>query len=345
VRPSSVLRTPAELKEYLKRDQLRLYKLIWERFVASQMAPAVLDAVTADIQAGSATFRATGSKVKFPGFMKVYIEGTDEKKQASSEKFLPPLEPKQTLTKKKVEPKQHFTQPPPRYTEARLVKTLEEKGIGRPSTYAPTLDTIQKRGYVLMEDKRFVPSELGEIVISMMEQFFPEILDVTFTAHMEEDLDQVEEGQTDWVKLLTEFYEPFQGRLSVAEKEMAEVEIADEESDEVCEKCGKVMVYKHGRYGKFLACSGFPDCRNTKAIVKSTGVECPTCHKGEIVERKSKKNRLFYGCNRYPECDFVSWDKPVLRPCPKCQGMMVEKKRKKETFIVCTKCDYEEEKQ
>jgi DNA topoisomerase-1 len=345
IRPSSVLRTPTELKDYLKRDQLRLYKLIWERFVASQMASAVLDAVTADIQAGSATFRATGSKVKFPGFMKVYIEGTDEKKQTNTEKFLPPLEPKQTLAKKKVEPKQHFTQPPPRYTEARLVKTLEEKGIGRPSTYAPTLDTIQKRGYVLMEDKRFVPSELGEIVISMMEKFFPEILDVTFTAHMEEDLDQVEEGQTDWVKLLAAFYEPFQYRLSIAEKEMAEVEIADEESDEVCEKCGRVMVYKHGRYGKFLACSGFPECRNTKPIVKSTGVSCPACHEGEIVERKSKKNRLFYGCNRYPECDFVSWDKPVPRPCPKCQGMMVEKKRKKDTFIVCTKCDYEEEKQ
>jgi DNA topoisomerase-1 len=343
VRPSSVLRTPTDVKEYLKRDQFRLYKLIWERFVASQMAPAILDAVTADIQAGDATFRATGSKIKFHGFMKVYIEGTDEKKQ-EEEKFLPALEPKQTLTKKKIDPKQHFTQPPPRYTEARLVKTLEEKGIGRPSTYAPTLDTIQKRGYVLMEDKRFVPSELGEIVLNMMEEFFPEILDVTFTAHMEEDLDQVEEGQIDWVKLLAQFYEPFQGRLSVAEEEMAEVEIADEESDEVCEKCGKVMVYKHGRFGKFLACSGFPDCRNTKAIVKSTGVTCPTCHEGEVVERKSKKNRLFYGCTRYPECDFVSWDKPVPRPCPKCKGMLVEKKKKKDTFIVCTQCDYEEEK-
>ncbi|MDR6224194.1 type I DNA topoisomerase [Desmospora profundinema] len=343
IRPTSTLRTPDSLKGILGRDQMRLYKLIWERFVASQMAPAVLDAVSADIRVGEALFRATGSKVKFPGFMKVYVEGNDDNKK-EEDKMLPALEEGQTLKRKSIDPKQHFTQPPPRYTEARLVKTLEEKGIGRPSTYAPTIDTIQKRGYVQLEDRRLIPSELGEIVISLMEEFFPEILDVTFTVNMEEKLDHVEEGKVDWVEILERFYEKFEKRLSVAEEEMKEVEIKDEVSDENCEKCGLPMVYKFGRYGKFLACSGFPDCRNTKPIVKSTGVTCPNCKKGEIVERKSKKQRTFYGCNRYPECEFVSWDKPDPRPCPRCEGLMVEKRRKKGTLIRCTKCDYEEEK-
>ncbi|MBA4496245.1 type I DNA topoisomerase [Paenactinomyces guangxiensis] len=343
IRPTSVTRTPAQLKGVLTRDQLRLYKLIWERFVASQMAPAVLDAISANIRAGEALFRATGSKIKFPGFMKVYIEGSDDNKK-EEESFLPPLEEGEQLKRKSIDPKQHFTQPPPRYTEARLVKELEEKGIGRPSTYAPTLDTIQKRGYVLLEDKRFVPSELGEIVLELIEEFFPEIINVEFTAHMEEDLDLVEEGKVDWVQVLDRFYQSFEKRLSFAEKEMEEVEIQDEVSDEVCEKCGSLMVYKFGRYGKFLACPSFPECRNTKAIVKSTGVTCPKCEKGEIVERKSKKKRTFYGCNRYPDCDFVSWDRPVPRPCPRCERLMVEKKVKKQPVIRCTECDYQEEK-
>ncbi|PTM58980.1 type I DNA topoisomerase [Desmospora activa] len=343
IRPTSALRTPDSLKGYLGRDQMRLYKLIWERFVASQMAPAVLDAVSADIRVGDALFRATGSKVKFPGFIKVYVEGNDDNKK-EEDKYLPALEVGQPLKRKSIDPKQHFTQPPPRYTEARLVKTLEEKGIGRPSTYAPTIDTIQKRGYVQLEDRRLVPSELGEIVISLMEEFFPEILDVTFTVNMEEKLDHVEEGQVDWVEILERFYEKFEKRLVVAEEQMKEVEIKDEVADEDCEKCGQPMVYKFGRYGKFLACSGFPDCRNTKPIIKSTGVTCPKCKQGEIVERKSKKQRTFYGCNRYPECDFVSWDKPDPRPCPRCEGLMVEKRRKKGTLIRCTQCDYEEEK-
>ncbi|WP_044642672.1 type I DNA topoisomerase [Risungbinella massiliensis] len=343
IRPTSIFRTPDQMKAYLSRDQLRLYRLIWERLVASQMAPAILDAVTAEISAGEASFRATGSKINFPGFMKVYIEGTDDKKQ-DDEKFLPPLEEGQLLKKKKVDPAQHFTQPPPRYTEARLVRTLEEKGIGRPSTYAPTLETIQKRGYVKLEEKKFIPTELGEIVLELMEEFFPEILNIEFTVHMEEDLDQVEEGRTDWIQILDRFYESFHSRLIVAEKEMQSVEIKDEVSDELCEKCNKPMVYKLGRFGKFLACSGFPDCRNTKAIMKSTGVTCPKCQKGEIVERKSKKKRVFYGCNQYPDCDFLSWDKPVPEPCPKCNSMMVEKKKKKETWITCTKCDFEREK-
>ncbi|SFS54381.1 type I DNA topoisomerase [Marininema halotolerans] len=343
IRPTSTLRTPSAMKPFLSRDQNRLYKLIWERFVASQMAPAVMDAISADILVGDALFRATGSKVKFPGFMKVYVEGNDDNKK-EEDKYLPQLEVGQKLKKDKIDPKQHFTQPPPRYTEARLVKTLEEKGIGRPSTYAPTLDTIQKRGYVMLEDKRFVPSELGEIVSSLMQEFFPEILNVEFTVNMEENLDHVEEGKMDGVQILERFYENFEKRLEVAEEQMKEVEIQDEVSDEVCEKCGSVMVYKFGRYGKFLACSGFPDCRNAKPIVKSTDVTCPKCEQGEIVERKSKKQRTFYGCDRYPECDFVSWDKPIPRPCPKCGKMLVEKRRKKGTLIQCTACDFEEEK-
>jgi DNA topoisomerase I len=342
IRPTSVMRTPDQLKDVLSRDQLRLYRLIWERFLASQMASAVLDTMSVDIDAGGVTFRATGSKVKFPGFMKVYIEGSDDGKE--EETFLPPIEEGQTLEVKAIEPAQHFTQPPPRYTEARLVKTLEELGIGRPSTYAPTLETIQKRGYVALEEKRFVPTELGEIVISLIEEFFPEILDVEFTAHMESDLDNIEEGIADWVKVLDAFYQDFAKRVTVAEEQMEQVELKDEESDETCELCGRVMVYKLGRFGKFLACSGFPECRNTKPIVKEIGITCPQCETGSIIERKSKKSRIFYGCNRYPECDFVSWDKPIARPCPKCGGMLVEKKRKKQgVSIACTKCDYQEE--
>ncbi|MDC0760666.1 type I DNA topoisomerase [Brevibacillus sp. AG] len=342
IRPTGVMRTPDEIKEYLSRDQLRLYRLIWERFLASQMSSAVLDTMSVDIDAGGVTFRATGSKVKFPGFMKVYIEGNDD--GAEEESFLPPIEEGQILEQKEIEPSQHFTQPPPRFSEARMLKSLEEMGIGRPSTYAPTLETIQKRGYVALEEKRFVPTELGEIVITLVEEFFPEILNVEFTAHMESGLDNIEAGTTNWVQVLDDFYHDFAKRVVVAEEEMKEVELKVEESDESCELCGRVMVYKLGRFGKFLACSGFPDCRNTKPIVKEIGVKCPQCETGEIIERKSKKSRIFYGCNQYPECDFVSWDKPIARPCPKCSSMLVEKKRKKQgVSIICTKCDYQEE--
>lgn len=342
IRPTSVARTPDEVKEFLTRDQLRLYRLIWERFLASQMSSAVLDTMSVDIDAGGVMFRATGSKVKFPGFMKVYIEGNDD--GTEEESFLPPIDEGQTLEQRETTPAQHFTQPPPRYSEARLIKTLEEGGIGRPSTYAPTLETIQKRGYVSLEEKRFIPTELGEIIITLIEEFFPEILNVEFTAHMESGLDEIEEGTANWVQILEDFYKDFAKRVAVAEEEMKEVELKDEESDETCELCGRVMVYKLGRFGKFLACSGFPECRNTKPIVKETGVKCPQCETGQIIERKSKKSRIFYGCNRYPECDFVSWDKPIARPCPKCASLMVEKKRKKQgVSVVCTKCDYQEE--
>ncbi len=341
IRPTDVTKAPETIKANLSRDQLRLYKLIWERFVASQMASAVLDTMSVDIQAAEAMFKASGSTVKFPGFMKVYVEGNDDD-TTEENKLLPPLASGDRLKKDEIDPKQHFTQPPPRYTEARLVRTLEELGIGRPSTYAPTLETIQKRGYVALEDKKFVPTELGEIIIQLMEEFFPEIINVEFTAKMEEGLDGVEEGKEDWVKVLSSFYGSFEKRLEVAEEEMKEIEIQDEVSDEICEKCGRHFVYKMGRFGKFLACSGFPECRNTKPIVKDTGVECPTCHKGKVVERRSKKGRLFYGCDQYPECDFVSWDKPVEKKCPECGGMMVEKRSKGKTALHCTACKYNE---
>ncbi|MFL1674004.1 type I DNA topoisomerase [Paenibacillus dendritiformis] len=341
IRPTSVLRSPDQMKPFLSRDQHRLYKLVWERFVASQMTSAIMDTMTVDLQAGEVTFRANGSKVRFPGFMKVYVEGNDDG-TVEDDKLLPPLKPGDKLKQEAIEPKQHFTQPPPRYTEARLVKTLEELGIGRPSTYAPTLETIQKRGYVAIEEKKFVPTELGELVIQLMEEFFPEILDAEFTAHMEEDLDHVEEGQQDWVKVLSDFYESFEKRLQVAEEEMKEVEIEDEVSDEICEKCGRHFVYKMGRFGKFLACSGFPDCRNTRPIVKDTGVACPKCKEGKLVERRSKKGRVFYGCDRYPDCDYVMWDRPSVKPCPSCGSLMVEKRSKQGTKLQCTQCDHNE---
>ncbi|WDZ59866.1 type I DNA topoisomerase [Paenibacillus polymyxa] len=341
IRPTSALRDPETVKPFMSRDQFRLYKLVWERFMASQMASAIMDTLSVDIEAGETIFRAAGSKVRFPGFMKVYVEGNDDGK-TEEDKLLPPLQPGDKLKKEAVEPKQHFTQPPPRYTEARLVKTLEELGIGRPSTYAPTLETIQKRGYVAIEEKKFFPTELGELVIEQMEEFFPEILNVEFTANMEGDLDHVEEGEGNWVKVLSDFYESFEKRLEVAEEEMKEIEIKDEVSDVICDKCGSQMVYKLGRFGKFLACSAFPDCRNTKPIVKDIGINCPSCGEGHVVERRSKKGRIFYGCDRYPECDFVSWDKPSIKPCPSCSSLMVEKRTKQGTKLNCTVCDHSE---
>lgn len=342
IRPTSVWRHPSAIKPYVTRDQYQLYKLIWERFIASQMAPALLDTVAVELSNGSVVFRATGSTVKFPGFMKVYVEGTDDPKD-EQQRLLPDFVEGERVFSKDIEGKQHFTQPPPRYTEARLVKTLEELGIGRPSTYAPTLDTIQKRNYVTLENKRFVPTELGEIVLDLMMQFFPEILDVEFTAKMEKNLDDIEEGKVEWVRIIDEFYREFEKRLKVAEVEMEKVEIADESAGVDCDVCGSPMVYKMGRFGKFIACSNFPQCRNTKAIVKHIGVTCPRCHEGNIVERKSKKKRMFYGCDRFPTCDFVSWDKPINRPCPKCGGMLVEKKGKKTVHVQCTQCEYNEQ--
>lgn len=345
IRPTSILRSPQEVKEYLSRDQLRLYRLIWERFVASQMAPAVLDTMRVDMENNGVLFRANGSKVKFAGFMKVYVESNDDNKE-EKENILPDLEKGDKVTYETLEQRQHFTQPPPRYTEARLVRTLEEIGIGRPSTYSPTLDTIQRRNYVSLTNKRFIPTELGEIVNEMIEEYFPEILDVSFTANMENELDEIEHGKMEWVKVIDEFYKSFEPNVIRADKEMEKIEIKDEPAGIDCDVCGAPMVYKMGRYGKFLACSRFPDCRNTKAIVKEIGVTCPKCREGQVIERKSKKKRIFFGCNRYPDCDYVSWDKPVERPCPKCnEHALVEKKLKKGIQIQCTNCDYKEETQ
>ncbi|QFF98522.1 type I DNA topoisomerase [Psychrobacillus glaciei] len=344
VRPTSVLRTPDQVKAILSKDQYRLYKLIWERFIASQMESAILDTVAVDMKNGDAVFRANGSQVKFPGFMKVYVEGSDDQTD-DKDKLLPVLEVGDIVKSLAIDPKQHFTQPPPRYSEARLVKTLEELGIGRPSTYAPTLDTIQKRGYVALETKRFVPTELGTIVHKLVLEFFPNVLNIEFTAQMEKDLDSVEEGQVKWVQVIDGFYQDFAKHVEHADAEMEKIVIKDEPTGEDCEKCGSPMVYKLGRFGKFMACSNFPDCRNTKAIVKEIGVPCPSCGEGQIVERKSKTKRIFYGCDRYPTCDFVSWDKPINRPCPKCNDKLVEKKLKKGIQIQCVSCDYKEDPQ
>lgn len=345
IRPTSVHRDPRSLKDVLTNDQYRLYKLIWERFVASQMAPAVMDTVTIHLENNNIEFRASGSQVKFNGFMKVYVESSDDNNKKIEDKILPELEEGMEVKAKEIKPTQHFTQPPPRYTEARLVKAMEELGIGRPSTYAPTLDTIQRRGYVSIDNKRFIPTELGTIVSEAVEEYFPEIIDVEFTAKMEKNLDIIEEGKVDWIEVIDDFYKGFEERLKFAEKEMEKIEIKDEPAGIDCEKCGHEMVYKLGRYGTFLACSNFPDCRNTKPILKEIGVDCPKCKEGKIVERKSKKRRIFYGCDQFPECDFVSWDKPIARPCPKCESLLVEKKVKKAVQVQCTNCDYKETEQ
>lgn len=344
IRPTSVLREPDAIKEDLSRDQYRIYKLIWERFVASQMSAAVLEAVSVDIEAGPGLFRATGSTVKFPGFMILYIEGRDDEEEDVLEGLLPELQPGTELGLEALVPKQHFTQPPPRYTEASLVKTLEEQGIGRPSTYAPTIETIQQRGYVEQEDRRLRPTALGRVVNDLLKEHFSHIVDLKFTAQMEEDLDRVEEGQRSWRDLLKEFYGPFAAELAEAEEEIGRVELPAEETDELCEKCGRNLVIKHGRFGRFLACPGFPECRYTKPFVEKLGVACPECGH-EMAERQGRKGRRFYGCSAYPECKFVSWNKPLDRSCPQCGAFLVQKRSKKKgAYLQCarTGCTYEE---
>ena len=342
VRPTSVMRTPEEMEKYLDKDQLKLYRLIWSRFVASQMTPAILDTMKVTLQQNGVIFIANGSKIKFKGFMQVYVEGRDDGKE-DKENILPELNEGDVVQSISIEPKQHFTQPPARFSEATLIKTLEENGVGRPSTYAPTLETIQRRYYVKLTQKRFEPTELGEIVNSLIEEFFPQIVDTHFTAEMESSLDSIEAGKQEWIKVVDQFYRPFEKELSNAEENIEKIQIKDEPAGFDCDICGHPMVIKLGRYGKFYACSNFPDCRNTKPIVKEIGVECPVCHQGQVVERKSKKNRIFFGCTRYPECDFTSWDKPVGRNCPKCDNYLVEKKVKGGKQVVCIKGDYEED--
>lgn len=341
VRPTSTERSPEKVKPYLSRDQYRLYKLIWNRFIASLMAPAVLDTVKMDLSNNGVIFRSNGQTIKFKGFMQVYVESKDDEDENLNNR-LPDIKEGEVVKAEEIKPAQHFTQPPPRYTEARLVKTLEELGIGRPSTFAPTLDTIQKRNYVRLDQKRFVPTEMGEIVNQSMNEYFPDIIDVDFTRSMESSLDEIADGALSWEKVIDDFYKDFEPQVKRAEEEMEKIEIKDEPAGEKCEKCGSEMVYKMGRYGKFMACSNFPDCRNTKPIIKTIGVTCPKCKKGEVVERKSKKNRIFYGCDQYPECDFISWDKPLARNCPKCDHYLVEAKKGKKAQVKCSNCDYSE---
>ncbi len=340
IRPTSMEKPPQVVKDHLTRDQYRLYKLVWDRFVASQMSPAIMDVTTVEIEANKYQFRASGSIIKFMGFLKIYQEEQSEE-EAEESGVLPKLEQGENLKLDRLEPKQHFTEPPPRYSEASLVRTLEELGIGRPSTYAPTIDNILNRGYVIRENKVFVPTEIGQIVVGLLKEFFTEIIEVTFTADMEQKLDEIEEGDLDWKMVVGDFYEPFATLLEKAEQEMGEIELADEETDEVCEKCGRNMVIKTGRYGKFIACPGFPECKNTRPIMETIGVPCPNCQ-GEVVLRRSKKGRAFYGCSNYPDCQWVSWHKPTLEKCPVCGSMLVEKRSKKGMQRVCSKdgCEY-----
>ena len=339
IRPTSVFRTPAKMKKYLTPDQYKLYNLIWCRFVASQMTAEVIDTMTVTITQNNVNFRANGSKVKFKGFTKVYKRGTEK------DNVLPNLEVGDQVKMVNDDPAQHFTQPPARFTEAALVKTLEENGVGRPSTYAPTLDTIQRRYYVRLVSRHFEPTELGEIVNDLIEKNFPEIVNVKFTADVEGDLDKIEEGKKEWVKVVDDFYRPFAKEVTTAEEKVEKIPMKDELADINCDICGAPMVIRMGHYGKFVACSRFPECRNTKAIVKDTGITCPKCGQGTVVERKSKRNRTFYGCSRYPDCDFVSWDKPVGRNCPKDGHFLVEKKVKGGKQVICPNGDYEEEVQ
>jgi len=338
IRPTSVRREPDIIKRYLNRDQFRLYELIWKRMVASQMSPALLDTISVDIEAKDAKrylLRATSSVIKFPGFTILYSEGRDD---AQEERMvtLPPLVKDEKLQLLALFPEQHFTQPPPRYTEATLVKALEERGIGRPSTYAPILSTIQERGYVEKADGRFHPLELGLVVSDLLSQHFPDIVDPGFTAQMEDGLDQIARGERQWVPFLQDVYLPFEKSLEMAEERMEKVKVADEPTDETCEQCGSPMVIKLGRYGKFLACSGYPECKNTRPLLVKIGVKCPKCG-GDLVQRQTKKRRTFYGCASYPACDFATSDKPIPQPCPHCGGLMAMRGKK---MARCLKCEF-----
>ena len=356
IRPTSVRREPDAIKDYLDKDQYRLYRLIWKRFVASQMKPAIFDVTSVDIKAGRLEpgttvptgdalkafldallylFRVTGSTIAFAGFLLVYEEAKDEKAAAEEDAGpLPPLEVGEVLDLIRLIPEQHFTKPPPRYTEASLVRELEKHGIGRPSTYAPILSTIQVRGYVDRVNRHLMPTDLGFLVNDLLVKHFPDIIDVPFTAHMEEDLDRIAAGERDWVTVLREFYGPFERTLQMAKHNMKKVEIPSEETGLTCEKCGSPMVVKLGRYGKFIACSNFPQCRNTKPYVIKTGAKCPECG-GDLLERRTRKKRIFYGCANYPDCKFATWQRPLPEPCPKCGGLLTEAAKNR---VKCMQC-------
>lgn len=338
IRPSYVELEPESVKESLSRDQYKLYSLIWNRFVASQMAPAKFKALSVVIANGDYDFKANGSKMLFDGFLKVYSMSKDDE----ADRLLPDMEKGEVLQAIDIEGQQNFTQPPARFTEASLVKDLEEKDIGRPSTYAPIVATLTDRKYISKEKKSLIPTELGFIVTDMMEQYFKEIVDAGFTAQMEENLDDIETKGVRWKSVIEDFYDTLKDELKTADEQIEKVEFKEEPTGELCEKCGKPMVIKHGRFGDFVACTGYPECKNTKPIVKTIDVKCPKCGK-DIVVRKSRKGRIFYGCSGYPDCDQVFWNKPVNKKCPKCGSLLVEKKGK-DTKYACSnsECDYRE---
>ena len=337
IRPTSAERTPDSIKDSLSKDQYKLYNLIWRRFVASQMEDSIFDVLNVECNIENLVFKATGSKLKFDGYTKIY-NFTDRE-----DKILPSLSEGESLKIQKQDPQQHFTSPPPRYTEASLVKTLEELGIGRPSTYAPTITTILNREYVEKEGTSLLPTELGIIVTKILDENFHKFMEVDFTADMESQLDQIEEGNAEWKHVVEEFYSPLEEAIKTALENIEKVNM-DEETDEICELCGSNMVIKYGRFGKFMACKNYPECKNTKPIVNKIGVKCPKCKEGDIIMRKSKKKKVFYGCSNYPECDFVAWNKPVEEPCEECGSYMYEKYSKSGTKIVCSNKDCKHER-
>ncbi len=341
IRPTSIDKVPISIKDSLSADQYKLYKLIWERFLSSQMTNAVYDTLTVTFENKTYIFKSSGSILKFDGFLRVYNSGDEEEKSLN----IADVKKDDILAAKKVIPKQHFTQAPARFTEASLIKTLEELGVGRPSTFAPTISTILSRDYVILEKRSFSPTELGILVNDLLSEYFNEVINEEFTAQLEENLDNIAEGQLPWIRVVEDFYKDFSTYLEKADKEIEKIEIQDEVSDVVCEFCGRNMVVKTGRYGKFLACPGYPECKNTKPILDKLDVDCPNCE-GKLVRRRSKKGRVFYGCSNYPDCNFVLWDEPIKEKCPKCGSLMVVKKNKSEKKIKCTNedCGYSEVK-
>ncbi len=345
IRPTSSLRRPDDIKSFLNRDQFRLYELIWNRFVASQMSSAIFDATRVDIKVADYTFRATGSQLKFAGFLRLYQEGSDGNgaQQELEDRLLPALQVDENLDLANLNLQQHFTQAPPRFTEAMLVRTLEEEGIGRPSTYAPIIETIVSRGYVYSEERRFRPTELGGIVVDLLAENFSRLLDVGFTANLETQLDLIEAGDLVWQQVVGDFYQPFSTSLEEAHANLEKIEIKDEESDVVCEKCGRNMVYKMGRFGRFLACPGYPECKNTKAILDEIGVECAICKRdgrphGQLVRRRTRKGRYFYGCSNYPDCTYSTWQEPVAQLCSDCGEHLVIRKKGSDPVCVNKEC-------
>lgn len=341
IRPTSVGRQPEGLKSSLSRDQFRLYRLIWERFVASLMAPAVYDTVTIDVAAGDHVFRARGQKLKFAGFTVLYEEPDDD----DMGKPLTVIAAGTLMALEQLRSAQHFTEAPPRYSEATLVKALEELGIGRPSTYAPIIDTLMSRDYIRRQERRLVPTDLGRVVVDLLTEFFPKIVDVKFTAGMEGELDQIEAGEESWQRVLERFYQQFSQDLAQAEISVGAIELPQETTDEICDQCGQPMVIKHGRFGRFLACSGYPACQNTRPWLEKTGASCPQCGK-PVVVRRSKKGRTFYGCSGYPECHFVTWFRPSEKICPRCGAFLAQRRRGAREALSCVRegCGYEEQR-